>query len=67
MIQTAKEFFYNHEGVKHACDTTAIGAAVATFFKLLPDITALFALIYLLIRIYETKTAQKLLRWMGRK
>lgn len=69
MIQTAKALFDNHEVVKHTCDTAAIGAAVATFFKLLPDITALFALAYLLIRIYETKTVQRFLnrRKRGRK
>lgn len=52
------------EEAKRVGDTTAIGAAFATFFKLLPDITALFAFIYLLIRLYETKTVQ---RWLGRK
>ena len=52
------------ELVKQVGDTTAVGTAFAAFFHLLPDITAVFALIYLLIRMYETETVQK---WRGRK
>lgn len=56
----------NSEQLKQVGDTTAIGAAMASFFELLPavlsNISALFALVYLLIRIYETKTVQKWLR-----
>lgn len=62
---------YNQEVVKHVGDTTAITAAMAAFFELLPaviaNVSAVCALIYLLIRIYETKTMQKLLRRMKRK
>lgn len=58
---------YAQEQVKHVADTTAVGAALATFFKLLPDITALFALVYLLIRISETDRFKQLWRFIRRK
>lgn len=58
---------YNQEVVKQVGDTAAIGTAVATFFQLLPNITAVFALVYLLLRIYETETVQKLVKRMKRK
>lgn len=55
------------EQVKHVADTAAVGTAVATFFKLLPDITALFALVYLLIRISETDRFKQLWRFLFRR
>lgn len=57
----------SHDSVKHILDTAAVGTAVATFFQILPDITALAALIYLLLRIYEMETVQKFLRRRHRK
>lgn len=47
--------------LKHGGDVLAMSGAIATFFGWLPNITALFALIYLLIRIWETNTVQLLL------
>lgn len=55
------------EHVKQVTDTTALGAAFATFFKLLPDITALFALLYLLIRISETDRFKQFWRFLFRR
>lgn len=57
MIQAVKAFIDNHESVRHVGDTTAVSAALAAFFELLPavlsNISAICALFYLLIRIYE--------------
>ena len=53
--------------IKIVGDTSAVGGAVATFFGYLPDITALFALLYLLIRIWETATVQGLVSKLRRK
>lgn len=39
-----------------AVDTGVISVSFATFFGWLPDVTAAFALLYLLIRIWETET-----------
>lgn len=41
-------------------DTAVISAGAVTFMGWLPDITALFVLIYLLIRIWETDTIREL-------
>lgn len=48
-------------------DTAAIGTAVAAFFKLLPDVTALFALVYLIIRISETDRFKQFWRFLFRR
>lgn len=49
------------EHIKHPItDTGVITAVAVTFFGWLPDVTALFALIYLLVRLWETDTVQKL-------
>lgn len=46
---------------KHIIDTLSITGVVATLAGWLPAIAALFSLIWSLIRIYETKTVQKML------
>ena len=46
---------------KHIIDTASIATAVGTLMQLLPAIAALFTIIWTTIRIYETKTVQKLL------
>lgn len=58
---------HTQEQIKQVADTTALGAAFATFFKLLPDITALFALLYLLIRISETDRFRQFWRFLFRR
>lgn len=57
----------NTEAMKHVGDVLATTGAAATFFGWLPNITALFALVYLLIRIYETKTIQSIVWKFKRK
>lgn len=49
---------------KHAIDTASGVTVLGTLFGYLPEISALASLIWVLIRIYETETVQKLL---GRK
>lgn len=49
------------ESTKHVLDTASIATAVGTMMQLLPAIAALFTIIWTTIRIYETKTVQKLL------
>ena len=49
------------DATKHLIDTASIATAVGTVMQLLPAIAALFTIIWTTIRIYETKTVQKLL------
>jgi hypothetical protein len=49
------------ESTKHILDTASIATALGTVMQLLPAIAALFTIVWTLIRIYETKTVQKLL------
>ena len=49
------------ESTKHVLDTASIATAVGTVMQILPAIAALFTIVWTLIRIYETKTIQKLL------
>jgi len=49
------------ESTKHILDTASIATAVGTIMQVLPAIAALFTIIWTCIRIYETKTVQKLL------
>lgn len=51
-------------GVKYAIDAISVSTVAATFAGLLPHIAALLTVIWSAIRIYETKTVQRLL---GRK
>lgn len=50
------------EAIKPTVDGFAIGGGVAAFFKLIPEISGLFALVYLIIRIWETDTVQKFIK-----
>lgn len=49
------------DATKHVIDGASIATAVGTMMQLLPAIAALFTIVWTLIRIYETKTVQKLL------
>jgi hypothetical protein len=49
------------ESTKHVLDTASIATAVGTMMQVLPAIAALFTIVWTCIRIYETKTVQKLL------
>ena len=50
------------ETVKHVLDGLSVITAVGTITKMLPEVAALFTIIWTGIRIYESDTVQKLLR-----
>ena len=50
------------EQTKLILDTVSIGTVIATLTAWLPPIAALVSIIWGAIRIWETKTVQKLLR-----
>ena len=49
------------ETMKPAGDILSIGVVLATLASWLPAIAALFTIIWTVIRIYETRTVQRLL------
>lgn len=49
------------EETKQVIDVTAGGVTLGAYFSWLPEATAVASLIWVLLRIYETKTVQKLL------
>ena len=49
------------DATKHVIDGASIATAVGTMMQLLPAIAAVFTIVWTAIRIYETKTMQKLL------
>ncbi len=49
------------EIAKHAVDGASIGTALAALAGWLPEMAALVSLIWGLIRIYETRTVQRML------
>ncbi len=49
------------EQTKHVIDAISIGTVAGTFAGILPHIAAVFTIFWTVIRIYETKTVQKLL------
>ena len=49
------------EAVKHAVDAVSVVAVLGTLMDVLPSIAALFTIIWTSIRIYETRTIQKML------
>jgi hypothetical protein len=52
------------EGTKQVIDAVSVVTVVGTIGDVLPPLAALFTLVWTGIRIYETKTVQRLL---GRK
>lgn len=46
---------------KITLDVSAIGVALLSLLQLIPEVTALFSLTWIVIRIYETATVQRLL------
>ena len=49
------------ETVKHAIDGLSVVTAVGTLTKMLPAVAAVFTIVWTGIRIYESKTVQKLI------
>lgn len=50
------------EGTKHVVDGVSVFTALGSVLAWLPSIAALFTIIWTGIRIYETKTVQKMLK-----
>ena len=50
------------EGAKQVVDAVSIFTVVGTLGELLPPLAALFTIIWTGIRIYETKTVQRILK-----
>ena len=48
------------ETTKHLIDLSAIFTAVGTMMSMLPVLASLFTIVWMGIRIWETKTVQKL-------
>ena len=51
-----------NEPVKHLIDAISIVTVFSTIAAWLPPVAALFSLIWSVIRIYETKTIQRILQ-----
>lgn len=49
------------EQTKHVVDAISIGTVAGTLAGILPSMAAIFTIVWTVIRIYETKTVQKLL------
>jgi hypothetical protein len=49
------------DSIKPTLDWAAIGTIFTAFFELIPDVSAFFGLVWILIRIYETDTVQRLI------
>jgi len=52
------------ESSKHAIDAASIFTAVGSVLQWLPEVAAVFTIIWTGIRIYETNTVQK---WVNRR
>ncbi len=52
---------HHHETAKGLVDWLAIGLSIGALVKLLPAIAAGFSIIWTAIRIYETRTVQRIL------
>lgn len=49
------------DATKHIIDGISVATVLGTLAQVLPPLAALFTIIWTCIRIYETKTVQKLL------
>ena len=45
---------------KIVIDAAAVGAGLGSWFALLPDVAALFSVIWLALRIWETETVKRI-------
>ena len=50
-----------NEDVKHFVDAASIGTTLLALLEIIPHVTAVLSLIWVCIRLYETKTVQ---RWI---
>jgi hypothetical protein len=53
----------HHETAKQAVDALSIATVIGTIAAWLPAIAALFSIVWTGIRIYETRTCQRLIAW----
>jgi len=51
-----------HETAKTVMDVISIGTVIGTLAQVLPAIAAIFTIVWTVIRIYETKTVQAILK-----
>lgn len=52
------------EGIKQTIDILSITTALGTIMGILPEIAAVFSIVWSLIRIYETATVQRIIaKW----
>ena len=51
----------HHEALKSTLDAASVATAIGTFMNALPAVAALFTIVWTGIRIYETKTVQKMI------
>jgi F0F1-type ATP synthase assembly protein I len=58
---------YLHESTKTAVDGLALGVGLGSLIDKLPSIAALFTIVWTIIRIVETRTAQAFIRRRWRK
>ena len=49
------------EPAKHVGDAVSVGVTIATIAQWLPAVAALLTIVWTAIRIYETRTVQRLL------
>ena len=49
------------ESVKYVIDALSFATVLGTLINMLPSVAALFTILWTAIRIYETKTVQRLL------
>ena len=54
----------HHETIKTAGDIAAITITVGTIVNLLPALAAALTIVWTAIRIWETKTMQKFIKWI---
>jgi hypothetical protein len=48
------------DDIKHAVDGVSVGTVVATIAGWLPEIAALFTILWTAVRLWETETVKKL-------
>ena len=56
-----------NEHTKSIIDWTSIGVAFGSLLQILPSIAAALSILWTVIRIYETKTVQNLIKKWGKK
>lgn len=49
------------EGAKHVLDMVSVTTVLGALMGILPSIAALFTIVWTAIRIYETRTVQRLI------